>query len=237
MSNAVSYTQKGSIRLSTEISNNTVVLTVKDSGAGIDKTNHPLIFKEFFQLPSNDGEKKQGVGLGLSIVDKLCKLQAIPLSLDSQPGEGSSFSITLPLKELLSDDITEPRTLPIKPFAQENILLIDDDPYVLEAISELLAQWNLNVWPAKNFETALALKDKFKSLDLLITDDWVENNNKALDIIEAFSAQLNNQSRVLIITGNTAPKRLQELAASPYQVLHKPIDSNQLYRSIRLMLN
>ena len=197
----------------------------------------PFLVNANVQLPKPDGSKKQGVGLGLNIVDKLCRLLDSPLSLQSHKGQGCRFTIELALKEILLADITAPRPARQMPFEQQTILIVDDDISVLEALAELLAQWNLDVWPAQSLSGAKQALQQIEHLDLVITDDWLEHGNHAFSVIELAKPKLTKKQNAIIITGNTEPDRLRSLIHSDYVILHKPVNAQQLYENIAKALS
>lgn len=237
LSNAISHSDHGQVTIYTEVLENKLLLHIEDNGPGIASELQQEVFKEFVQLPKRDGSKKQGVGLGLNIVDKLCRLLDIPLSLQSHKGQGCRFTIELALKEILLADITAPRPAQQMPFEQQTILIVDDDISVLEALAELLAQWNLDVWPAQSLSGAKQALEQIEHLDLVITDDWLEHGNHAFSVIELAKPKLTKKQSAIIITGNTEPDRLRSLIHSDYVILHKPVNAQQLYENIAKALS
>lgn len=98
LTNAVKFTDKGSLKLSTKRLNDTTwTLTITDTGTGIPETWQHVIFDEFRQVDGTSARKHGGAGLGLSIVQKLCLLMGGSIRLESKVGEGSTFIVTLPL--------------------------------------------------------------------------------------------------------------------------------------------
>jgi PAS domain S-box-containing protein len=100
--NAIKFTDKGEIKLKLEKQDETWTIQVIDSGIGIPETWQHLIFEEFRQVDSSSRRKHGGAGLGLSIVQKLALLMNGSINVQSKPGEGSTFTVTLPLTVPLS---------------------------------------------------------------------------------------------------------------------------------------
>ena len=136
LSNAVKFTQKGKITLTATYDSSRLTIAIADTGKGMAPSDRERIFQEFTRLSGAQGE--EGFGLGLSIVKKLVTLLEGEIDVQSTPGEGSCFTVTLPLYpvgksvmegELSESDkgesIQEPAT--ILPMKVIRVLLIDDD--------------------------------------------------------------------------------------------------------------
>ncbi|HLA44236.1 MAG TPA: ATP-binding protein, partial [Aggregatilineales bacterium] len=93
VSNAIKHTERGEIRISTSLRGNALLIAVRDTGSGIPEDQHELIFVPFVQL---DGHK-MGVGLGLDIARQLVRLHGGDIHLQSTVGQGSTFTIELPV--------------------------------------------------------------------------------------------------------------------------------------------
>ena len=141
LSNALKFTDKGWVTLRVDVVRGTLVFSVRDTGRGIGREERERIFAEFVRLSSARGV--DGFGLGLSIVDRLVKLLGGKISLESRPGEGSRFIVTLPVRETgevgtLSGDVPESVPGGADAAAERaagtelRVLLVDDDPLQLE---------------------------------------------------------------------------------------------------------
>ena len=97
LGNAVSYTASGSVSLRAVNANGMLTIQVEDTGPGIAPENQEKIFDEFTQLHNPQRDRNKGLGLGLSIVRRIALLLEHPLILDSAPGRGTLFSLTVPL--------------------------------------------------------------------------------------------------------------------------------------------
>lgn len=96
MDNAVKYTEEGSITVTCSETNNMLILSVKDTGIGIRKEHLSRIFERFYRVDKGRSRKQGGTGLGLSIVKHLVELYNGNLEVNSRPGEGTEFIISLP---------------------------------------------------------------------------------------------------------------------------------------------
>lgn len=124
ISNALKFTDEGSVTVRVDLSGGELVFSVADTGRGIGPEERDRIFGEFVRLPSAQGVG--GFGLGLSIVDRLVRLLGGTISLESAPGRGSKFIVWLPVGE--APALEEPPAVA----AGLRVLLIDDDPLQLE---------------------------------------------------------------------------------------------------------
>lgn len=96
ISNAFKFTHKGTVSVSAKKSEGQYIVEVTDTGIGIDNTRFEHIFKPFRQADEGLSRSKGGVGLGLSICKKMVELWGGSINVTSQPGQGSTFSFTIP---------------------------------------------------------------------------------------------------------------------------------------------
>lgn len=131
ISNAVKFTDEGSVTVHVDLSDGRLRFSVRDTGRGIAREEKERIFGEFVRLRSAQGV--DGFGLGLSIVDRLVKLLGGTISLESRPGEGSKFLVSVPVGETMP----EPAVQSLRGL---RLLLVDDDPLQLEMTAALCAR-------------------------------------------------------------------------------------------------
>jgi two-component system phosphate regulon sensor histidine kinase PhoR len=96
LDNAIKYTEEGSITISCTEENNKLILRVKDTGIGIGKDHLSRIFERFYRVDKGRSRKQGGTGLGLAIVKHIVELYNGNIQLESQPGVGTEFKISLP---------------------------------------------------------------------------------------------------------------------------------------------
>lgn len=230
IANAVRYTIKGSVELSFSLQKDKVLIEVTDTGPGLDKVEQNKIFEEFYQLNNPERDKKRGLGLGLSIVKRLCSLMNIPLMLSSQKGVGSIFSIVLPLCDAASPIEPVNELVNESALNSKKVLVIDDEVDIRDGLSELLTHWHCEVMTAESEEDACNILEKTGYVpNLIIADYRLRNNKNGVMAINAVKNFLNNeQLAAIIISGDTEPARLKEVANSGYVLLHKPVRPAQL---------
>lgn len=165
--NAYKFTASGFIKIDAAIDSESlnVVIRIEDSGIGIAKDNQELIFEEFTQADHSIEKKYGGTGLGLTISKKMIEILGGSLTLESDFGKGSLFTITLPLQFDQSGPV--PGSTP----TGKNLtaIVVDDDPNLLQLTAEILKQQQHNVLTFTDANAALE-KMKTTPFDFIITD-------------------------------------------------------------------
>ncbi len=191
LSNAVKFTETGgvTIRLEScrgETSGRFVVcIHVTDTGIGIPAAKQEVIFEAFKQADGSTSRRFGGTGLGLTICRELAQLVGGDISLDSRPGQGSTFTLLLPAdmpepdettaavqegsRERRNPDAARP-TLPVADYSGKRVLLVDDDMRNLLAMTPLLESWNISVMAAGDGNEALDTLASAGPFDLVLMD-------------------------------------------------------------------
>ena len=158
VSNAVGYTASGGIVIGCRRRGAQLRIEVWDSGPGIPEDQHQNIFAEFHQLGGPQHERRSGMGLGLAIVDRLCRLLDHQIELTSIVGKGSRFSVIVPL--VAAQALTaEPKAsvhAALGSISGKLVVVIDDDALVLDSTGGLLRSWGCDVVTAASAHVALA---------------------------------------------------------------------------------
>jgi CheY-like chemotaxis protein len=210
-------------------------IEVWDSGPGIPKDQHQNIFAEFHQLGDPQHERRSGLGLGLAIVDRLCRLLDHQIELTSALGTGSRFSVIVPL--VAAQALTaEPKAsvhAALGSISGKLVVVIDDDAVVLDSTGGLLRSWGCDVVTAASAHVALAgLAERDRTPDLIISDYRLSDGQNGIEAIEKLREAFNLSIPAFLISGDTAPEPLREARASGYHLLHKPVRP----RALRAML-
>lgn len=231
VSNAIRYTERGGILVACRKRGQFVMLEVYDTGIGIEASQHRMIFREFHQLGNPERDRRKGLGLGLSIVDGLMRTLGHTLSLDSAPNRGSVFRLTLPITN--SSEIEPERHLKPLPTRKTGIriLLVDDDETVRMSTRQQLLEWGFECDTAESIEEALALAKKHTP-HLVISDYRLRDHHTGAEVVTTLRKTINPLLPALLITGDTAPERIQESYAHCIPLLHKPVAPSNLYHSI-----
>lgn len=178
ISNAIKFTQEGSVEVSAKIEDGNIEVSVLDTGIGIAKNKQKAVFKEFTQAHSGIEKKFGGTGLGLTIAKKMLRLLDGKITLDSEENKGSIFTITIPaIKSGVEKAVEE--ALPVLnseyDFLQnKRILIVDDDAMQLSLMKEIFANYPVKI-------TTLVDASKVRNLleheqfDLVLSDIQMPN--------------------------------------------------------------
>ena len=286
VTNALKYTDNGSIHISNYQKNEQVIVSVSDTGCGIAEADQLGIFEEFTQLDNPERQKGKGAGLGLAIVKRIATLLDIEVTIESRVGHGSTFTLYIPL--IISDahsaqsqgakkqeespqslhtsvqqsesenpdeptHITSASTIesldgkfdsiskkyqsrspseasressPSLSLTGINVLLVDDDPTILQAFSQLIKHRGGSVTECTSHSESVQIETPTNT-DFAFIDDMLSGNGSGLDIANWLSGYIDKQ-RIIIVTGSEDPHRMQEIRSAGFSVYTKPLTSNQL---------
>ncbi|VAW54266.1 hypothetical protein MNBD_GAMMA06-1317, partial [hydrothermal vent metagenome] len=225
LSNAIRYTHRGGVLLSCRQQENQLHIGVWDTGIGIAEREFDNIFKEFYQLGNSERDREKGIGLGLAIVDRLCRLLNHPLNIKSVPSRGSVFSIELPFVRNQQHRKQAPEIVAhySDDVAGLCILVIDDEALIRQAISELLDSWGCLVMLAESEQQAVEQISAGRIPDIIVADYRLRDGKTGTEAIERLYIECGKRIPAAVITGDTAPDRLQAIEASGFPVLYKPV--------------
>jgi signal transduction histidine kinase/ActR/RegA family two-component response regulator len=234
--NALRYTRSGGVLIGCRKRGEQLRIEVWDSGIGIPPDQHDKIFGEFYRLGEPDRDQRAGLGLGLAIVDRLCRLLDHPIAVKSTVGKGSVFAVTVPLapadKRAIEASIV-PRAQPSLSY-DKLVLVIDDDPLVLEGMSGIFRKWGCRVITADSDSNALKTAAEQDDLpDLIISDYHLANGRTGIETIEWLRFELSAPIPAFLISGDTDPATLNEAKVKGFHLLHKPVNP----MALRAMFN
>jgi CheY-like chemotaxis protein len=228
LSNACKFTRQGSIHVDGRLeAGEWVSLSVTDTGIGIAPEQVERIFNEFIQGDDSTTRRFGGTGLGLSLSRKFCQMMGGDVRVKSTLGQGSTFTILLPLRPRAEAPREVPELPAPAPVKGRTVLLVDDDPSLLDSLSRLLARDGYHVRCAQDGEEGLALARELRPgiivLDILLPrkDGW--------EVLGALKGdpELADIPVVLLSILDEAEKGLS-LGAVDY--LNKPLDRGRLRR-------
>ncbi|WP_395646416.1 hybrid sensor histidine kinase/response regulator [Terricaulis sp.] len=225
VSNAVRHTRRGGVLIAARPVAGAVKIEVWDTGPGIAESERERVFEEFVQLDNQQRAREGGMGLGLSIVRRLCRLLEHPMELVSTPGRGSVFRITAPRTEAVTVVASAPAQL--APVGGELcIWVIDDDVAARNGMESLLASWGYSVVAAASSAELLSMPAPPRA-DVILSDYRLAGED-GIDAIGRLRAALGASVPAALITGDTGPDRLREAAASGLPLVHKPTPKPRL---------
>lgn len=237
LSNAVRYTARGKILLGCRAASCAVRIEVWDTGVGIPPDQIGNIFDAFYQIGTPDRDNRQGLGLGLSIVQGYARLLRAPLHVRSQPGTGSVFSIEVPAGTSVGAEAM--RRDEADHGAAWNlhgcrILLIDDEEQALDALQTLLTVWGTHVLGARSAAEAAARMDQHKfAPEIVITDFRLQNGENGIMAIDHIRPIIGGDIPVIFVTGDSLLEVRAALGARYSHLLQKPVAPAKLRALIR----
>lgn len=227
--NALRYTDRGSIILSSHDEGTTLRIDVMDTGIGIAPEQLERIFDEFHQVGNPERDKAQGLGLGLAIVQRLSRILDHPVEVRSQPGVGSTFSIRLPKATgAPAEPVPCKAEEPAASGVGRRMMVIDDDPMVLLALNTIFEQWGYGVTMAGSKEEALGLLQPQGPPHLIVADYRLRNGRIGTDAIRSIRAACGTQIPSIVLTGETGRECENEAETVGALVLHKPVTPHDL---------
>jgi len=236
ISNALKYTDSGSILVASRRRGRSVRLEVWDTGRGIKNDEIETIFDAFHQLDNPERDRSKGVGLGLSIVDQIANLLDTPVSVQSRYGKGSVFTVTVPAgeRELLPDsEIIDDLQVFEQPFPDVCVWVIDDDKDILEGLQLQLETWGCITHTFENpDQVQLFMRHGNDLPELLICDLRLRNHRTGIEVIDMVRAESAERIPAIIITGDTGPAELRVINKTGIPLLHKPVAAEKLQQTI-----
>jgi len=232
ISNAIRYTEVGGVVVGCRHYKGGILLVVYDTGVGIEKGDIKDIFREFHQLNNIERDRSKGLGLGLAIVERMAKLLGAPLYVKSLLGKGSAFGIVLSsTKEAVVQQVKKEPKNNTTLFDDKMILIVDDEEEVRDSITELLISWHCEVVGASSgMDAKSQIQERGVRPDIILVDYRLRDNETGVEVIEKINSLYPPSEAVaaIIITGDTAPKRIKEVESSGYKILHKPVFPDEL---------
>ncbi len=226
VSNAIRYTSSGGVVVGCRKRGVNLRIEVWDTGPGVPQDQQQNIFGEFYRLGAPGGDGRSGLGLGLAIVDRLCRLLDHSVLLTSILGKGSCFSVALPRVAARPESGETPA--PAHPLEDASdrklVVVIDDDPLVLEGMGGLFRSWGYQLVAGTDDEALAGVADRDRPPDLIVSDHHLSSGKTGIEVIEGLRRALSAEIPAFLVSGDTSPELLRQARASGYHLLHKPVD-------------
>lgn len=225
MSNAIRYTDKGSVLIGCRRKGSEVSIEVWDTGCGISDDQMSLIYEDFYQVENKERDRGKGLGLGLALAKRLSDSLDHKIDSKSSLGRGSCFSVRVDLAENKADTNQDEIFMNIMNLSGINILLIEDDIDVLKATKQLLESWGCNVKTARNKDEVMNLikEDPYKNPDIILADNRLPGDASGIDITYLIQEKLQTSIPCVIMTGDVERSHVQGIIDQGFPVLLKPI--------------
>ncbi|MBU1442059.1 MAG: hybrid sensor histidine kinase/response regulator [Gammaproteobacteria bacterium] len=249
VSNSLRHTHEGGVLVGARRRGNAVRIDVIDTGIGIAADHQSRVFEEFFQVesPGRQGRDARGMGLGLATVQRLAQLLNTEVRLTSQPGRGTCVRVQVRRAEAVAPAVVQGAVSAAVPVPDDvqalrgiRVLVIDDERTILEGLQVVLTNWGAEVLAAQSRTEALALADQWeRPPDVVVSDLLLQAGDNGLDVMAALERHprgIPRNTARLLVTGETKPDRLREVASAGVTVLYKPVSPKILRQAILAQL-
>lgn len=230
VSNAIRYTERGGILVTCRIRQNQACIQIRDTGIGISPEHQDKIFEEFYQVRNQARDRTQGLGLGLSMVQRSCELLQHPLTLHSQPNRGSCFTLTVPLAPAprpVPPPVAE-AAAPLRATSHLSVLLIEDDVLSSAATLGLLESWGYSVYAAHDGASALALCPGQVVPDFVVCDYRLPGSANGIELIAQLRQACGREVPACLVSGDIGEQLRQRATSARLELLPKPVQASRL---------
>jgi Na+/proline symporter/signal transduction histidine kinase len=224
ISNAIKYTPKGRVLVGCRRDGKRLRFDVYDTGLGIPASKKKVIFKEFHRLDQG-ARVARGLGLGLSIVERIARMLGHKVDLKSTPTRGSHFSVEVPLAPALPGDARARELQRVDPgqLADMVVLCVDNDAQILDGMETLLGGWGCSVYKAADAKSAIAALADAKATPHGLLVDYHLDDGNGIDAIVQLRWRFGSDLPAILITADRSPHVRQDAQRRSIQVLHKPV--------------
>ncbi|HET9371549.1 MAG TPA: response regulator, partial [Vicinamibacterales bacterium] len=226
ISNALKYTERGEVRVSARLSagGDRIELAVADTGIGIPEGDIDRIFDEFVQIENPMQRRVKGTGLGLPLSKRLAELLGGTIDVVSQPGIGSTFSVTIPLMPAdLGADTLAPDP------SRQPVLVVDDDDADLLMFERALANTRFQMVPARSAAAAVRTLELLRPAAIVL--DIRLHGAESWDLLARLKQQRATASVPLFVV-SSIDDRPKALALGADGYLRKPLDASWLIETL-----
>lgn len=233
LANAVRYTRQGRILFGCRRLANALRIEVWDTGPGIPATERRNIFEEFHRLEKLAPSENQGLGLGLSIAERMAKLLQHRIDLRSWPGHGTVFSVTVPLGDAskITQNLSEKRADSFNQLRYLRVLCVDDDAQIRQSLAALLTSWECEVVLACGRDE---LPDS--PPDMLLADYQLHREADGLALIAELRQRWDSQLPAILMTANREKSLEEATRQLQAGLLRKPIKPAALRARMQQLL-
>jgi CheY-like chemotaxis protein len=223
VSNAIKYTPAGRVLVGCRRRGDRLRIEVYDTGVGIPESQQRDIFVEFHRLDQG-ARIARGLGLGLSIVERVARLLGCDVEVDSVVGRGSRFAVSVPLSNAVAIDLPARDEIRVDPSQLVGItaLCIDNEPSVLDGMETLLRGWGCGVIKAPDLALALASVAESSLMPNGLLVDYHLDHGNGIEAIRTLRRAYGGLPAILI-TADRTPAVREQARAEGIQVLHKPL--------------
>jgi signal transduction histidine kinase len=230
VSNSFKYTLKGGVLVGCRRAGGAVRIEVWDTGLGIPMDRQRTVFEEFQRLDQG-ARVARGLGLGLSIVERLSRVLGHPIGLNSRPGEGSVFFVVASLGSQASpspyDDRASSSGLSKEPLNGLKVMVIDNEPRVLDGMRALLGRWSCSVSAASGLGEARDVLRRIGAPDIVIADYHLDDGD-GIAAIHTLRADIGRPIPAILATADRSLEVRGRAAREDIVILNKPVKPGPL---------
>ena len=236
VSNAIRYTESGGVLIAAQRRGKLCRIDVVDTGCGIPESERALVFEEFFRGGREGDDGGVGLGLGLSIVQRMASTLDHAIELHSRTGHGTRLSLTLPLAAQRPD-----ARVTLAPLATAltgaRVLAIENDASTAEALQRLLRSWDAEVQVFRDLAGVVAaLGTGLARPDVMVIDYHLDNGACGLDVVDYLRRNRGWVTPVILTTADHGADIAARAQATGAELVHKPIKPAQLRSLLAYML-
>lgn len=227
LSNAVRYTQDGRILLGCRRTGKSLRIEVWDTGVGIPEAKIEEVFEEFKRIDNPKHSQVKGLGLGLAITDRIAQMLGHTLAVQSWPGAGTVFSIQVPLGDKTKAVATKPEQrgwIRSKALNGTQVLIIDNEPKILDGMSALLEGWGCITKTALSIDAALEHYQNTTALpNIVLADYHLGETDTGLMALGLLFERWQQNIPAIVITADRTEQVKAEVNNFGAQILTKPV--------------
>jgi signal transduction histidine kinase/DNA-binding response OmpR family regulator len=235
MSNAVKFTETGSVHLNVAIEEQSpdshlLKITVEDTGIGMTEKDLEKVFIEFEQFGTRANNNISGTGLGLSITKRLIQLHNGKINIESEKGKGTLVELIMPL-ELASAPEKKRKVIVKKEIACQSILVVDDEAYNRKLLKAMFKPYSVTLLEAENGKEALE-KLQQHPVDLILLDARmpVMDGKNTIEALKQMEDETKRNVKVILLTA--AGAEMEDVLDQVSGYVSKPFSEEQLIGEI-----
>jgi PAS domain S-box-containing protein len=225
LSNGLRYCERGGVLIGCRRRGGELEICVYDTGPGIASHQREHLYVEFTRLEQGSPWGEKGLGLGLSICDRLARLLNHELTLNSQPGHGSVFGVRVPrVTQARRPERHWPPTVAADPAGlhEFKVLVVDNDLTILDAMQALLEQWGIRVYKAHESNEALRLAG-CESIDAVLADYHLGDGSNGLELIKRITEVRGPGCAAALISADHGAELTRAARRASVPLLRKPL--------------
>jgi two-component system, sensor histidine kinase len=236
VTNAIRYTAQGTVFLAVRRRGGHLRIEVRDSGVGIRAEDQELVFSEFVQLDNPERDRRKGLGLGLSIVQRMCRLLEHRFGVRSEPGGGSIFWLEVPIAP--AQEVSVPEAAVVERGLQgRTVVLIEDDVLVRDSMRGQLESWGCEVYSAATGGDLVAkLLATGAHPEAVVCDQQLAGGGQGILLLEQLRARFGCSLPAVLVTADPDKALLERASLVGLPVLTKPVRPAKLRAILQGML-